>query len=68
MRGMPYSEADRYERDGRVGLAESSEEGMVKFLETGKNPRGDKADPPMPAYTLSHDDAVAVMTCLKSLK
>ena len=45
-----------------------TEEGMVKFLETGKNPRGNKADPPMPAYTLSHDDAVAVMTYLKSLK
>ena len=45
-----------------------TEAGMVKFLETGKNPRGNKADPPMPAYTLSHDDAVAVMTYLKSLK
>lgn len=44
------------------------EDGMVKFLETGNNPRGKKAGPPMPAYTLSHDDAVAVAAFLKSLK
>jgi hypothetical protein len=40
---------------------------MVKFLETGKNPRGNAADPPMPAYKLQHDDAVAIVTYLKSL-
>ncbi len=44
------------------------EDGMVKFLETGRNPRGNPADPPMPAYTLSHEDAVAVAAYLKSLK
>jgi hypothetical protein len=44
------------------------DDGMVKFLETGKNPRGNAADPPMPAYTLSHEDAVAVAAYLKSLK
>lgn len=44
------------------------EEGMVRFFETGKNPRGNHADPPMPVYTLSHDDAVAVAAYLKSLK
>jgi mono/diheme cytochrome c family protein len=42
-------------------------EGLVKFLETGKNPRGNAADRPMPAYQLSHDDATAVVTYLKSL-
>jgi mono/diheme cytochrome c family protein len=42
-------------------------DGMVKFLETGKNPRGNAADPPMPAYKLQHDDAVAIVTYLKSL-
>jgi mono/diheme cytochrome c family protein len=42
-------------------------DGMVKFLETGKNPRGGAADPPMPAYTMSHEDAVAVAAYLKSL-
>jgi len=44
------------------------EEGMVRFLETGRNPRGNQADPPMPAYMLTHDDAVAVAAYLKSLK
>lgn len=44
------------------------EEGMVKFLETGRNPRGNHADPPMPVYTLSNDDAAAVTAYLKSLK
>jgi hypothetical protein len=42
-------------------------DGLVKFLETGKNPRGNAADPPMPAYKMQHDDAVAVVTYLKSL-
>lgn len=45
-----------------------SEDGMVKFLETGLNPRGNKAGPPMPAYNLSHEDALAVVAFLKSLK
>lgn len=44
------------------------EDGMVKFFETGRNPRGNHADPPMPVYTLSHDDAVAIAAYLKSLK
>jgi mono/diheme cytochrome c family protein len=44
------------------------DDGMVKFLETATNPRGGKAGPPMPAYNLSHDDAVAVVAYLKSLK
>jgi mono/diheme cytochrome c family protein len=43
------------------------DEGVVKFLETAKSPRGGKAGPPMPAYTLSHDDAEAIATYLKSL-
>jgi len=42
-------------------------DGMVKFLETAKNPRGGGADRPMPAYQMQHDDAVAVATYLKSL-
>jgi mono/diheme cytochrome c family protein len=45
-----------------------NDEGMVKFLETGRNPRGNHADPPMPVYTLSREDAVAVAAYLKSLK
>lgn len=43
------------------------EEGLVKFLETGLNPRGNAADPPMPAYHLTHADAQAVVDYLKSL-
>jgi mono/diheme cytochrome c family protein len=42
-------------------------DGMVKFLETAKNPRGGKAGPPMPAYNMSHDDADAIAAYLKSL-
>jgi mono/diheme cytochrome c family protein len=44
------------------------DDGMVKYLETGVNPRGNKPSPPMPAYNLTHDDAVAVAAFLKSLK
>ena len=44
------------------------DEGMVKFLTTAKNPRGNPADPPMPAYTLKQDDAEAIVAYLKSLK
>ncbi len=44
------------------------DDGMIAFLETGKNPRGGKAGPPMPAYSMSHEDAVAVVAFLKSLK
>jgi mono/diheme cytochrome c family protein len=44
------------------------DEGIVKLLETGVNPRGSKLGQPMPAYTLTHDDAVAVTAFLKSLK
>ena len=40
---------------------------IVKFMETGKNPKGGIADPPMPAYRLSHDDAVAVVEYFKTL-
>jgi hypothetical protein len=43
-------------------------DGLVKFFETGKNPRGNAADKPMPAYQLQHDDAIAIVTYLKSLQ
>lgn len=43
------------------------EDGFVKFFETARNPRGGKADAPMPAYTLKHEDAVAIVAYLKSL-
>jgi mono/diheme cytochrome c family protein len=43
------------------------DEGIAKFLETAKNPRGGKAGAPMPAYNLSQADAEAIATYLKSL-
>jgi mono/diheme cytochrome c family protein len=43
------------------------DEGMIKFLETAKNPRGGKAGAPMPAYTMKHEDADAIVAYLKSL-
>jgi mono/diheme cytochrome c family protein len=44
------------------------EEGLKKFLETGLNPRGNPADPPMPSYKFAAEDAEAVVRYLKSLK
>jgi mono/diheme cytochrome c family protein len=43
-------------------------DGFVTFLETGVNPRGNPAGPPMPAYKLTHADAQAVVDYLKSVK
>jgi mono/diheme cytochrome c family protein len=43
------------------------DDGLVKFLETASNPRGGKAGAPMPAYTMKHEDAVAIVAYLKSL-
>lgn len=44
------------------------EEGLVKFMVTGLNPRGGKADVPMPTYKLKQEDAEAIVAYLKSLK
>jgi len=44
------------------------EDGLVKFLTTGLNPKGNAADPPMPAYKLRPSDAEAIVAYLKSLK
>ena len=43
------------------------DDGMIKFLETAKNPRGGKAGAPMPAYMMKHEDADAIVAYLKSL-
>src|SRR5258706_8554796 len=40
---------------------------LVKFLETGKGPSGNLADPPMPAFRLNHQDALAAVEYLKTL-
>ena len=42
-------------------------DGFVKFLRTSKNPKGNQAGPPMPAYTLKAEDAEAIAAYLKSL-
>ena len=44
------------------------QDGLIAFLETAKNPKGGKAGPPMPAYTLKREDAEAIVTYLKTLK
>jgi cytochrome c2 len=44
------------------------DDAMVAFLESGKTPRGGAAGPPMPTYTLKHEDAVAVVAFLKTLQ
>ncbi|NWF83930.1 MAG: c-type cytochrome [Bryobacteraceae bacterium] len=44
------------------------EEALVKYLETGITPKNKRADPPMPAYTLSRQDAEAIVAYLKTLK
>ena len=41
--------------------------GISTFLMTAKNPRGNKADPPMPDYHLNKEDAEAIVAYLKSL-
>jgi hypothetical protein len=44
------------------------EKGLTEFLKTGLGPSGHAADPPMPAYKLSSDDAGVIVQYLKSLK
>jgi len=41
--------------------------GITTFLMTAKNPRGGKADPPMPDYHFSQQDAEAIVAYLKTL-
>lgn len=43
------------------------QDGLTTFLQTARNPRGGKAGPPMPAYTLEAKDAEAIVAYLKSL-
>lgn len=44
------------------------ESALLKFLETGVAPSGNRPGPPMPAYMLKHEDAEAVVAYLKSLR
>jgi mono/diheme cytochrome c family protein len=40
---------------------------FVRFLETGVFADGTRADPPMPQFRMSHDDAQAVVAYVRSL-
>jgi mono/diheme cytochrome c family protein len=40
----------------------------MHFLETGELPGGAHARPPMPQYRFDHNDAVAIVTYLKTLR
>lgn len=45
-----------------------TDEMAIRFLETGTNAFGKTALPPMPQFRFEHDDAVAVVAYLRSLK
>ncbi len=51
-----------------AGLTGFSDEKAVKFLETGLDVTGKPAMWPMPQFRFNHDDAVAVVAYLRSLK
>jgi mono/diheme cytochrome c family protein len=51
-----------------AGLPGFTDEKAVKFLETGVDVTGKPAMWPMPQFRLNHDDAVAVVAYLRSLK
>ena len=60
--------ADRAPDITRSGLAGKwGEAGLTKFLMTGRDPEGEKAHPPMPAFRLNERDARAITLYLKSL-
>ncbi len=40
---------------------------MIKFLRTGRDPQGRRAQPPMPAFRFNRADALAVTAYLKGL-
>jgi mono/diheme cytochrome c family protein len=50
-----------------AGLTRWNDQEAAKFFETGLNPKGKYAKPPMPAYRFHRDDAIAVADYLKSL-
>ena len=46
----------------------AKDEDAAKFLETGTNTAGKRAMAPMPQFRLNHEDALAVVAYLRSLK
>lgn len=53
---------------GRLWGRWGGEAAMVKYLTTGKTPKGTFAGPPMPTYKMSQKDAEAIVEYLKTLK
>jgi len=51
-----------------AGMPGFTDEKGVTFLETGIDATGKKAQWPMPQFRFNHDDAVAVVAYLRSLK
>lgn len=49
-------------------LKSGSADKWAKFLETGVDPHGGHADPPMPQFRLNHADAQAVVAYIRTLK
>ena len=45
-----------------------TEEDLIRFLQTGKDPRGESPQPPMPPFRMTQDDATAIALYLKSLQ
>lgn len=62
--GLPVA----YQAPRIAGLPQLSAGDAATFLQTGNLPGGKQATPPMPQYRFSHDDAVAIVAYLKSLK
>jgi len=50
-----------------AGFPGFTDEQAITFLTTGKDPGGQLAAPPMPAYRFSREDAAAVLAYLRSL-
>jgi mono/diheme cytochrome c family protein len=50
-----------------AGLPSLSDEEAIAALTTGQMPGGGHLRPPMPAFRFHHDDAVAVVTYLRTL-
>ena len=53
---------------GRLWQGRWGQAALVKLLSTGLGPGGNPADPPMPTYKMTPDDAEAVVEYLKTLK
>jgi mono/diheme cytochrome c family protein len=51
-----------------AGLSGWKDGQVTQFLHTGLNQAGKPARPPMPAYTMTREDAAAVVAYLRSLK